>query len=195
METTITQWVHSATEVLAVRFLGDPDEAKMLMANGWLDGSDIGFGRDQGGENILRGRVGSQVVFPGDVLVFHPDWKLEVWEAKVFFDHYEEPDDLVVITDGMETVLDLSRIPTGENPDAVLLEVPVGQPVFDAPAQGTGMQSSYSGDAPNEPGTTEAEGGGTSGEESRDSVPSETDPGTPPSASPQPVDGTVEEAE
>jgi len=151
METTITQWVHSATEVLTVRFHGDPDEARMLIKNGWLNGSDLGFGREGGGENVLRGWVGDRnnhvLVFAGDILVFHPDWTLEVWDAERFDKFYEDPDDWMVITDGQETVLDLSRIPDGNNPDAVLLERPVDpNPVFDAPAQGTGMQSSYSAD-------------------------------------------------
>lgn len=145
METTIRQFVHSATEVIAVRYHGDPDEARLLIANGWLSGSDLGFGRDNAGQNVVRGMIPGRVVFPGDVLVLHPNWELEAYDFSVFQQRYEEPEDLAVITDGKEDSTEadlLAKLPTGENPEAVALEEP--PKAFDDPAQGTGTMSSYS---------------------------------------------------
>lgn len=131
MEITVYRFVRTADEVVAVRYSGDKAQAHLLIKAGWLEGADNGFGRNNEGSHILRGLIGEKVVYPGDIIVFHPDWTLDVYEADVFMNRYEDQQEVVVLTDGKEdpSPVDLlQQIPTGNNEGAVQLETIPGTP-------------------------------------------------------------------
>jgi hypothetical protein len=102
----------------------------------------MGFGR-KNADTVLRGLVQSKVVYPGDVIVLHPNWELEVFENAVFQERYEEPDEVIVLTDGQDDPpIDWEKfIPRGDAVDSILLEeLPSALP---DPIQGVGMKTSY----------------------------------------------------
>lgn len=124
MEVTVHRAIRSADEVLVVEFEGNADQTGLLLNKGWLTGSDLGYSRDKGGPPVLRGHLhNGQVVFPGDLVLLHPDWTMEAYSPELFARKYEDEDDYAVLTDEQEPKpADLKSIPTGENIEAVNLE-------------------------------------------------------------------------
>lgn len=143
METPVYEFVHRPHEVLAVRYSGEQAQAHMLIAHNWLDSADMGFGRDNAGSGILRGLVGEQVVFPGDIIALRSDLTRHVYQIEMFMATYEQTTDegtepvvSVVLSDGQEPppeakAIDSVGVPDGSNPDAVNLENPAAQAAAD----------------------------------------------------------------
>lgn len=133
MEVHILEFERVPDRVVAVRYTGDTGEGHLLIAKGWFDGVENGFNRGNAGPDVLRGRVGEKVVYPGDIISLDEDWILEVWDRDVFTRRFGYLGEIAVITDGVDNTPErdwISRLPTGINEGAINLErdpIPEGE--------------------------------------------------------------------
>jgi hypothetical protein len=120
----VFEFTRVPSKIQAVQFDGSKEQARLLIKSGWLDGSDLGFGRADTGGIQLRGHIerdGERLLaFRGDIVTQSAAGR-EVWERPAFEKEFSDPVLVLVLTDAIDEV-PTSAVPTGENPDAVNLE-------------------------------------------------------------------------
>lgn len=129
MQIDIFEFTHIPTKMWAIMFDGTKEQANILIKEGWLTGSDLGFGKENAGGIQLRGHIEvdgeRRLVFRGDIIARNGAHH-EVWERAAFDKEYSEPILIQTLTDAVDEPV-RSPVPTGENPDAVNLEPDRGE--------------------------------------------------------------------
>jgi hypothetical protein len=88
METEVFSANRFPDHVTALTYTGD--NAQLLMASGWLDGTTKGDDRNGEGPSVLIGLVGSQRVYPGDVIVKDDEGMIAGYHPDVFRRNFEK---------------------------------------------------------------------------------------------------------